>query len=662
MTAIEKRRRIVNRVLMVAGWLILLWPIPGLLALREAGEPYFGYPLRTAVVISGYLVFLILAAVVMLLRILDRPPAHWLENQILSSVPAWAFAIVPFVLAVGVLLSLLLVRYEAIPLMLRPFMSNGPQLLIVILGILVSIRVTPPLRLRGAPALLLSGIGVIFIALLIVNGYFTNPVDRDSTVHMYLGVEVYNGGVPYADVFYLHPVMRFVTSSIWTLLSDLTGASVPIVGRTLALLSIAVIFLLTFLIAINSTGSVDGGFLALVVMIILHEVFFAVILTRLPNIKLTVVVWVLLAVWLIQHERFFLSGLAAGVAGLLWVPASTIGVVLVLCAALTPHEQQARNTGLVIAGGLLVVGAAAVALLSVGALAPAVQQVYGAALQFAVGDSASNGGGLLDYGSALFSVLNNNFWLALVSLASLPIVSYRSVRQRYLLKDAPTFVVLGLLLVLSVDFQTSVDPIVLVPLIGVASATTLIEMIDSLQRHLELKRIDSYVMLCLVTAFLITVPFSFNLAYFGFLASNQSDAYSYADQVEQAESLREVLETGDTVQSFNGLWVNVILGMDNATPVMQFGSKGNANLDAAGVTSESLAQQIADARPAVILIFDLSRIEPYPDFAALLAEDYTHAATVWINQRDVQEVYVLNGRDDIIEVVQGWVQADPTEQ
>jgi hypothetical protein len=501
---------------------------------------------------------------------------------------------------------------------------------------------------------LVSRIGLAICAVVMVilawnAGLWTDIIAGDPSVHVYLGQRIAAGAIPYRDFAQFQPPMRLIIAALWGAVENLTGISAVLIGRGYNVLAAVLILLLVYQMGRRLTGRALGGLASVVVLLGLD------ILTGQlaggPNLRISVVLFALSAVWIAQSERWCWAGVLAMMAALMWVPASLILLAVGLAAITTAQGSPRRALLDTLLGAAIVLVALIVVLAALGVLDNAFRQSVLSILSYFGAQSGAGGGTgnfVLDRLTNFADKLGGNFLddviLMLVALVGV-IAVVRAQGLRVTLaapeRSAPLIGLLLLLLGLSIDLQGAPDLLAVIPMISLFGGAGFVAIVTGVQRHLPRLSVlpAAPAALAVLAVFLL----------YGVLLGRQisSAEFTLQDQQAFATQLEAGLEPGDTVQSLNGLWYPVLARSPNPSPYAWAGDKIHAALLADGITVEQIVTEMESARPAIVLTGPVTYDLPY-------YHEWIDAHYDRVGRLGGQLVFIRKGRSDLLPIFADW--------
>lgn len=195
-------------------------------------------------------------------------------------------------------------------------------------------------RFDGDTSTMLEGVAIVLIfglyILLKVNGGRYSATDEG--IYYYAAWAWSEGIWPYHDFFFSHPPLHIMPL---TLVFGATGFSF-FVAKAMSALATGLTGLLVWRIGRRHIGPV-GGVLAICFFLFGAEVLKAS--TNLTGVNLTTM-WLALALWGAMGRRYFLAGVAAGLATGTGIYAAGGAATLAVLLAFAPGEGDARGRGL----------------------------------------------------------------------------------------------------------------------------------------------------------------------------------------------------------------------------------------------------------------------------------------------------------------------------
>jgi hypothetical protein len=680
----EPLRIISIRLMAVLSLVLLIWPLPRMLAhISPDGTVLGRYTLKYFFLLAGYLggtLIWSIAATVLAIRLNEQRLVR-LRQHIGDHLNLWMGG-----LGIGIagivgfrcaLLSLIVV----LPGSFASTMAVVPSLFIVMLLFLAGLLADAPLldainrKLSALPKAIVEQrrlaviigfclIAASYLLFVIRPAYWNYALGLDSSVHIYLGQHVLDGGVPYRTVIYIHPPLRFVVSLVWSLGSALTGLPVVTSARLFELgVSVGVLAAL-YAVGREFTGRPVGGLLAAVALLGTEHIHHLLITG--PSFRMMTVMFMLLGIWMAQRKKWFWAGMFGGAAALLWAP-SSISIAAILVAALTQNEQpRLRSMGLVIGGVLLPAGILYGGLLIVGAAGEAFRQnilsVWNLIAskfipgQDAVGSSRTVFSKLRWFGRVFGWLLRGDGELVALMLFGFLVVFIRCGLIGALRQTERSVLIFSTLLMAGafwINFDGAVrDSIMLVSLLAPFAAGAILWGIDHLTRssQADVRPALSSTLGWLAAGLVLLIGLADSFEHQDYLYS--SCAYSLAEQQQLADELAGALEPGQTVLGVGSLWYQALADQQNPSPVIQLGGLAKRALRASGWTDAAIVKNYEQQAPLVVMIW------PEPEEGAVagwLDANYHLVGTIDPdNSGFPQWIYVRQGNPEIEELIAGW--------
>lgn len=498
----------------------------------------------------------------------------------------------------------------------------------------------------------------LMLVLALVFGLWQMPLRNDPSVHIYLGQSVLAGAMPYRDVVYFHPPLRFAVSVLWSLLSRLTGMSVVDSARLLDALAAAGCLIAVYVIGRAYSGRSLGGVLA--ALLLAGTEYLSDVLLAGPTFRLMTALLMLLSVAAAQRKAWGWAGVLAALSGLLWAPAGVIWLALIIYALLSARDRRVLLTLLVSAGGVLL--AASALLLGLGVLGDALAQVaaLGQVLQtryLTPGSGAVTRAAGEKVAWFLWSLRGDWEIVAVMALGVLAAPFDGGLRA--LLRDprraVPVLAVLVMLPVFVLEYYgSSRDALMLIVLLPPFGATLLTHAVARLAGNaIELRwPALGYATGALMAALVFALGAADSVTHHREAAA--SVHIPLAEQARMAQELDTVLGSEEHVQAVGNLWFADLSGRLNATPFVQWVRLGESALISEGWTPEAMVAELERQAPAMVMTAQGSGPGVVSDW---LGENYTAAGRLAFDDGPQQMIYVRQGREDLAAVVGSWPQA-----
>ncbi|NDJ53462.1 MAG: hypothetical protein GYB68_10305 [Chloroflexi bacterium] len=524
----------------------------------------------------------------------------------------------------------------------------------------------------GAPyaaPITLSLVAALAVIAVVLMGVWHTPLILDSSVHLYLGQAMLRGATPYESIIYIHMPLRFALSWSWAWSAQFLGLDVIAVTRLLHVGVGLLLLVLVYQVSADFTAKAFGGVLAGLLLLGIETAWLHPIAYGGPHFKLWAALLVMLTIWLSQRERWLWTGVALACAASIWLPSLVIGLGVV--AALWASSEQPWWQGLlqVIGGASIVFGLSLAWVLALGAWRPFVDQVLLASLSFlspAGGSSAASTETfwmLIDLAKLAERVaiyFRGDLLLAIICGAGL-LWSLLRVRQSW--SAARSVLLIGVLplLVLILAESGSGDFLVLFPLLAVFGADLLVTGAEWLAAQLAEARLPLPVN-TVIGGMLMVSLLIYGWLDLRFDERRASDVVGLHELSVMAVDLDGALQASDQVQSFQFLWFNVLTERDNATPMIQLGSRARRSLALADSDlSTWQGDVLVSTSPALVFIQDgWATSDPFDDWLAddyLLAGEFV-AFTAFGVDRDTEldrfAIYVRADRSDLLAATSEW--------
>jgi len=500
-----------------------------------------------------------------------------------------------------------------------------------------------PLTLWGT-RLVIVVLAVALVALTVPNGVWTDPVERDASVLLYVGQHLLRGGTPYQTFVYFHPPGRLLVGLLWALGERLSGVSIVQVARAYNVAAGGGLLVAVYALGKELTGRQVGGLLAAAVLPglgTLHTLISG------PNVKLTTTLLMALGLWMAQRRRWLWAGALTTLAATTWWLAG-VTLAAVGLAAILQREHPRREVVVRVAlGAGLVVGLFGVGLALLGVLGDVYRQTVAATARYMLRDGLETPPtNVLREGSLLVGrkgllALVAGFGLAVTLVTRGAGKALRAPEASVLLLSAPL-----MMAVLASDFPPGVaDLVTLVPVLAVFGAQALTFALDKVgetgvgRLRPTLEGVVLGVVICSSVAY-------------GVLGAARYDepVTSLAQQQAQADQLVGLLESGQSVQSVGNLWFHVLSGHDNATPIVQFGRKANHAAKLMDIRSQDWVRMLRASEPVVVMF--QSNLPMPARVSNWLDEDYVLLGTL-----NGQKLYVDQDHPEIEMAVRSWIEA-----
>lgn len=504
------------------------------------------------------------------------------------------------------------------------------------------------------PIALMAGLAPAF-------GLWQAPLRNDPSVHLYLGERVLAGAVPYRDVVYFHPPLRFAISALWSLLGRLTGVRAVDAANALNVLVAAGILVAVYAIGRAYTGRAMGGVLA--ALLLAGTEYLSEVLMTGPTFRLTTALLMLLAVAAAQRRAWAWAGMLAALTALLWAPAGVIGVALAICALLQMEDRRRALLALLAgAGGVLL--ATSMLLLALGVLDNALEQNIVALGQVLLERYLTPGSDAVSRAMGekvtwfVWSLRGEWEIAALEGLGVLatPFMARTPSVRRDPRHTAPILSAVIMLPVFVLEYYGSARDalmlIVLLPPFGAAILTRAVALLTGNSTELRWPALRHATSI-LMAGMLFVLGAADSVAHQQELAA--TTRATLADQARMAAELDAALDPDDSVQAVGNLWFATLTSRPNATPFVQWVRLGEEALTSAGWTPEVMAAELERQAPAVVMT---TQGRGPGAVAEWLDAHYILLGKLSFDDGPAQRVYVRQGRDDLVTLIDTWALTD----
>jgi hypothetical protein len=670
------------RLIAIAILLALLWPLPPMLtyANPDEGAILGRFTAKYFALMVGYLALVLawIGAAGWIVTRLDSGRLARLREWIgghLRLAAGLALAVIVGISAVRVVY---LADRIGFPPSFLSVMQVLPTVLVIAFMALIAVVVDAPLEQRIEAALAglrdrrhlaklqptsitaaLALISALFLINVLTARYWQAPLGIDGSMHVYVGRHLLNGGVPYRTLIAPYVPVRYAISVLWSLTALLFNIPVVHAARAVDAAASVGILLLIYTMGKRLTGQAAGGFAAAAVLMgteMLQEV-----LIPGPIFHPVTILLMLAGLALAQRGRWFWSGAMLALSTLSYAPISIVAAAMVIASLTQNATPRWKAAGRLIAGGIAVLVITALALIAMGVGVDAYQQVVLAVakpLVSLITKDASSGPGM--YTNVLSARWLNRYpvlvrwtfrgdWeMAVLLVLGIAAVFMRGVRQAFTRRESAVLLIPGLLLLptILIDEGGIPDFLVRMSILAPLVAEALFQLARSNKPS---------------PAPLLRAAAAWGLALWilviGYADATAQQQFAYSGitaplskQQTMANRLQEALQPGDTVFSVSYVWYQALTGDDNALPIRWFGGKSDI-LEASGWSPERALNTLDANKPVVVMWFG-----PMPEgFPEWLAANYTDMGLYDPNHLGyAQQIYVLNGREDVMAVMKGW--------
>lgn len=434
---------------------------------------------------------------------------------------------------------------------------------------------------------------VLFVGLTVfAEGLLVHPLAKDSGAHMYIGQRLLAGDIPYRDVLYFHPPLRFAVSSLWAAAAKLTGLPPVETARVLNLVLVIPWLVILFHVTRNLTGERLAGLLA-ALLAVQTGILFDLFGVNGPNMKVEIGLAIITGVWAAQHKRWGWAGVVSGCAAMMWLPAGISTTGLLIAALLTEKPLNVRAALRLSLGAGAVIATLAGWLVAAGGLVAAFRQTILAA--FAITNTLADGSKL--YLEASINAVGGWVIATLMLLGLVYLLVFQLPRQWR--QPATTAFILGTLplvvIMYSKDVVASGDLAIVLALVAVPGGVCIDWLIrNGLAGHRSVAGWTTTVVVCLMVV---------EIAHLAYIDSFSLPAVNtLSEQRTKAVAIDRVIGVGDRVQCFDEQWLTVMTWRENALPVIQIRPKGMVSNTLAGWSADRIVQGLEQQQPDIIIV------------------------------------------------------------
>ncbi len=461
----------------------------------------------------------------------------------------------------------------------------------------------------------LAGVALVALVVYLLHG-FNGVLSRDLGVFVYGGEQVARGVPPYVGIFNtVGPLADAVPGlAIW--LGHLAAVDPVYAARAAFLLLSVACTVLVSVLARDVLGSRAAGLVAAAVFLTFGE--FITLATGGPREKTTMLLFLLLALVMVQRGRWARAGFFTALATLTWQPVLLVAVAVAVAAAVLGGPGRVRALARFVVGGLVPTAVALVVFAASGALGTAVAGFVTASL------GNPHQASLLSAPGTTLGFLWTHYQLSLVlvllgSIALLLVGGRTALRARAAGRAwAPqelgtvALAVGGLtgLLWLAVAINGPPDLFEVLPFAAVGAAAGVLALVRRLARPATGAVLVGVVAAAVALAVVESVSTSGHL-----LVRQRTDV----------AAVLAAAPTGSTLLSINAPEVMALAGRANPTAYQVFDRSIDqylSSVDPGGVAT--YAGYVAQTRPTLLAV---SRAYASSWPASLLAQDYRYAGS-----------------------------------
>ena len=211
-------------------------------------------------------------------------------------------------------------------------------------------------------------LAVLGLAVCLIHG-LNGTLVRDQALYAYSGQQIAHGVPPYVGVMNRAGPIAHLVPGIGATIARILGTADLLTQRALTAVIAAGIVWATYLAGRDLFKSRAAGVIAATTLLTLR--LFVVFSTGGSREKITMMLFLTLAVWVIVHRRWVWAGVFVSLATLTWQPAFFVGAVVALVAMTGQGRTRFfRSVLRFCLGGAIPAAVAVVAFAAVGALRP----------------------------------------------------------------------------------------------------------------------------------------------------------------------------------------------------------------------------------------------------------------------------------------------------
>ena len=208
-------------------------------------------------------------------------------------------------------------------------------------------------------------VGLVALAVYSLHG-FGGVLNRDLGVYAYAGQQFADGVPPYEGILNRAGPLAHMLPGVGMVAGRLVGVDDVTSARVLFMLFAVGTVCATYLVGRDLFSSRLAGLASAASL--LSFLGFIEYATNGPREKTPMVLFVLLAMWMLTRQRFLAAGVFIALAALTWQPAFLLAVTAGVLAAVLRPERRIRSLAEIGIGGAVTTAAFAVYFLATGAL------------------------------------------------------------------------------------------------------------------------------------------------------------------------------------------------------------------------------------------------------------------------------------------------------
>ena len=432
-----------------------------------------------------------------------------------------------------------------------------------------------------------SGVVVLFSFIYpVIHSITRAPIKSDATLNLYIAQQLAAGARPYTDYFIMHPPISHFFGALTVLLSESFSISAVLGTRFLALLLCLLIMGVTYLLARDLVE--DGELLA--VWAVSGNVFMLMVIWGFYE-KLVMVLFLYLAVYMLNKDRVFAGGIFAGLVLMTW-GGSILIVPAFLIVFIVRREISWQKFLL---GFFLTLGIVVVALAMLGSLVHFYQQYFLTVIEYGINKLTFSG--VRDAEIGVSNIRSNtnlskiDALLLVGSGVSFFVFLFLKKRPERFAKKSIAILAITFVSGISIllDYQSPFDLIILFPALSILFAWSAFRLIHYWVDSWNVAFDPVYIFVFLLVFGLVRV-FSFQRVPNRLFAQKEAAAH-----LQTLIDQEEVLFLGD-------LSTLVLAEGKNPSRVIHLGPKSFLAMRNEGYTVYEYLEDVSGQSPAIILV------------------------------------------------------------
>lgn len=450
------------------------------------------------------------------------------------------------------------------------------------------------------------------------------PIKSDATLNLYIAQQLAVGAKPYANYFIMHPPLSHFITAVIIFFAKIFSIDSILISRIFSLVLSCLIIWITYKYSKEISGNQNQ-----IIIWILQYNFFALMVVWGFYEKLIMVLFLYLSLYLLQKEKYIISGVFFGLVLMTWGGSVVFLPIYFLIFVLYKRFSLKKFLfGLVSVWIILFLF-----LLVTGSLGYFIQQYFFTIFKYAKNKLTSTG--IRDPNSGVKNIIENtNISLIDVTfllLGGIGCFLYIINKRKIILKEkASSFLIILIVIysiVLLIDYQSPFDLIIILPALSIFIAWFLNLLV---LKWIKIWKIDNSIIFYIILVLFFSVA---RICSFPKMPDRLSAQKNATNEINELINENEILFLGD-------LSPLVISSKNSITPSFHFGPKSYLAMNNQGVDLNDFLGEMKMNTPKVIISDQRNLSYDYlSDFYTWIDQNYfflsfTHNPTLSIYLRN----------------------------